>query len=384
MKGSAGQIHIVAFDVPYPADYGGVIDIFYKIKALHRAGVQVHLHCYTYGRAESKILKKYCATVRYYRRKVFRNPIYNKKPYIVASRNSSALIEDLMTDDHPILFEGLHSTYYLDDPRLKDRFKIVRTHNVEHDYYRQLEKVENNVFKKYFFKIEADRLKRYQKTLKHANLIAAISQNDTSYFSRKFNDVIYLPPFHRNDELETQTGRGEFILYHGNLSVGENNVAALFLVNKVFSKLDIPCVIAGNGATDDLKNAILQNGHIDLVDGVTAEEIEELIRDAHINVLPTRQATGIKLKLVNALFMGRYCVANSKMIDNTGLEDCCVQADTAAQFIEAVNDLWQREFGASELAERKDLLVEGFCNMEGIDSLISRIPQLQSITLEQA
>ena len=196
---------------------------------------------------------------------------------------------------------------------------------------------------------------------------------------------MYLPPFHRNDELETQTGRGEFILYHGNLSVGENNVAAIFLVDKVFSKLNIPCVIAGNGATDELRNSILQNGNIDLVEGVTAEEIEELIRDAHINVLPTRQATGIKLKLVNALFMGRYCVANSKMIDNTGLEDCCVEANTATQFIDAINDLWKREFTESELTERKSQLAEGFCNMEGIDALIGMIPELQSVTtLEQA
>lgn len=384
MKGSAEQIHMVAFDVPYPADYGGVIDIFYKIKALKRSGVGVHLHCYTYGRAESGILNEHCESVRYYRRKVFRNPIYNKKPYIVASRNSSALIEDLLLDDHPILFEGLHSTYYLDDPRLKDRFKIVRTHNVEHDYYRQLEKVEGNVFKKYFFKVEADRLKRYEKTLRHADLIAAISPNDTAYFSRKFKEVMYLPPFHRNDEVETLTGRGDFILYHGNLSVGENNVAALFLVDKVFAKLKIPCVIAGNGATDELKVAISACANVDLIEGVSAEEIEDLIREAHINVLPTRQATGIKLKLVNALFMGRYCVANAKMIDNTGLEVCCVEANSATEFVKAINSLWEQDFDENDLIDRIDKLSSGFCNMEGIRELESRVPQLEELKVEEA
>ena len=28
-------VHIVSFNVPYPADYGGVIDVFYKLKSLH-------------------------------------------------------------------------------------------------------------------------------------------------------------------------------------------------------------------------------------------------------------------------------------------------------------------------------------------------------------
>ena len=32
--GSDPELNIVSFDVPYPPDYGGVIDVFYKIKEL--------------------------------------------------------------------------------------------------------------------------------------------------------------------------------------------------------------------------------------------------------------------------------------------------------------------------------------------------------------
>ena len=42
-------LHIVSFDIPYPANYGGVIVIFNQIKALHAAGVKVILHCFQYG-----------------------------------------------------------------------------------------------------------------------------------------------------------------------------------------------------------------------------------------------------------------------------------------------------------------------------------------------
>ena len=48
------KIHVVAFDVPYPADYGGVIDIYHKVEALHHQGIEVILHMYQYGREESK------------------------------------------------------------------------------------------------------------------------------------------------------------------------------------------------------------------------------------------------------------------------------------------------------------------------------------------
>ena len=33
------HLHIVSFSIPYPANYGGVIDVFYKLVALHKAGI---------------------------------------------------------------------------------------------------------------------------------------------------------------------------------------------------------------------------------------------------------------------------------------------------------------------------------------------------------
>ena len=54
------RLHIVSFDVPFPPNYGGVVDVFYKIRALHKLGVKIHLHCFEYGRGEQKELDKYC------------------------------------------------------------------------------------------------------------------------------------------------------------------------------------------------------------------------------------------------------------------------------------------------------------------------------------
>ena len=47
------HLHIVSFDVPWPANYGGVIDVFYKVKALADLGIRLHLHCFEYGRGEA-------------------------------------------------------------------------------------------------------------------------------------------------------------------------------------------------------------------------------------------------------------------------------------------------------------------------------------------
>ena len=65
---SEKHLHIVSFDIPYPANYGGVIDVFFRIKELHKRGVKIHLHCFEYGREHSDYLESFCYSVNYYKR----------------------------------------------------------------------------------------------------------------------------------------------------------------------------------------------------------------------------------------------------------------------------------------------------------------------------
>ena len=366
-------LHIIAFDVPFPANYGGVIDIYYKIKALHEAGIKLKLHCFEYGRQPSAELEAICEKVYYYPRKTFRNFLYGNVPYIVASRESDELLQNLLTDHHPILFEGLHSTFYLRHPRLKHRFKIVRTHNVEHDYYRHLEMVEKNFFKRYFFKLESDKLKKYQTILKQANLICAISPNDTAYFQRIFGKTLFIPAFHGNNKIELHHGLGKYILYHGNLAVGENHEAAMLLINDVFSKLKLPFIIAGSNPKKELKQLVASYKHIKLIDDGGTEQIHELIMNAQINLLYTAQDTGIKLKLLNALFTGRHCIVNHKMVDNTGLEDLCHIANNTSQFIVLVEKFWKEPFSEDEKTKRISFFENKFNNQFTVHELINAI-----------
>ena len=35
------KLHVVSFQVPFPPDYGGLIDVYYKLKALKEAGDEI-------------------------------------------------------------------------------------------------------------------------------------------------------------------------------------------------------------------------------------------------------------------------------------------------------------------------------------------------------
>jgi hypothetical protein len=349
-------LHIVAFDVPYPADYGGVIDVFYKIKSLHALGVKITLHCFEYGRAEAPELLQYCEQVYYYKRRKYRNPFMGNLPYIVSTRDDETLLENLCKDNAAILFEGLHTTYFIGHSALKERYKLIRNHNIEHEYYKNLEQVETNYFKKYFFRNEADHLKQYEAVIALANKVLAISPADHLYLNATYKNSVLIPAFHAQDQAQLPSGKGDFILYHGNLGVGENNHAALYLAKSVFPKLKMRCVIAGNNPSDDLKKACEAHSHIELHNDWSNEAIMQAIQAAQINVLPTFQGTGVKLKLLNALFNGRFCVVNPTMVKHTGLEDTCIICEQADDMVAAINQYFIQEFDANTIAQRLQVL----------------------------
>jgi hypothetical protein len=364
------HLHIITFDVPYPANYGGVIDVFYKLKALHTQGIRIHLHCYEYGRAEARSLESICEKVYYYKRNMSKQLLFNTLPFVVVTRSSEKLIENLLRDKHPVLFEGLHSCFHLPDERLSERIKIVRTHNIEHDYYKNLEKVERSFFRKTYFKMEAKKLERFEKVLSKATHIAAISIADRDQLSQRYQNVHHVTAFHPNDAVKIIEGRGEFCLYHGNLEVGENNEAALFLVNNVFSKIKIPLIIAGRKPSQELKMAVEKHSHIQIKGNINTLEIDELIKNAQVNILPTFQSTGIKLKLLAALFNGRHCMVNSPMVADTGLEELCTIRDEAEEIVKELPELFKKQFDMNEKQKREKVLRESFSNEANVKKLM--------------
>jgi len=363
-------INVISFDVPYPPDYGGVIDVFYKIKSLHKLGVRVHLHCFEYGRRGSEELKNICESIHYYPRRTAKSQLFNTYPYIVLSRESEELKKNLLKNNFPILMEGLHSTRLLGDPDFAKRKMIVRTHNVEHEYYENLAKVESNIFKRYYFYNEAGKLLKYEPALNNASAIAAISPNDTAYFSSKYKHVHYITAFHPHEKVTCRPGRGEYIFYHGNLAVGENNEAALYLVNKIFDDVTYPLIIAGSKPSDELKKSVRGKSHIALYDDLSHDGIQEHIADAQCNILPTFQSTGIKLKLLSALFAGRFCIVNKPMVENTGLESLCIIANTPQALKEKIKSVFEKEFTERERKKREEILLKDFSNEQNAKKLL--------------
>lgn len=369
------HLHIVCLDVPYPVDYGGVFDLFYKLESLYEAGINIHLHCFEYGRGTQKELDKYCASVNYYERKKFLDSFSFRLPFIVSSRQNKDLLDNLLKDDYPVLLEGIHCTYYLYTGQLKHKKVFVRLHNVEYRYYEELSKTTYNIFDKIYFKLESVLLKKYENEIANLATFLPVSEKDKLLYQKKFNakKIEFLPVFLPFSQVVSETGSGNFCLYHGNLSVPENEKAALWLIKNVFNTIDIPFVIAGKNPSKCLQNMAHSNDNICIVCNPSEREMDDLIKKAQLHLLPAFNRTGIKIKLLNALFNGRFVITNTQALEDTGLGPLCETANTTEEYIEMTKQLFHKSFTEPDIFQRKKILEELYNNDANTQKLIQWI-----------
>ncbi len=366
-------MHIVSFDVPAPPNYGGVIDVFHKLRSLHALGIKITLHCFEYGdRKRSETLEKYTDEVYYYKRITGIQGLSLLRPYIVNSRKNPLLLKNLLSDDAPILFEGIHTCYYLNHPTLSQRKKFVRTHNVEHDYYRSLAQAETQWWKKYYFKFEAKMLENYEVILKEADALFSLSEKDVQYFS-SINETTYVAAFHGSDTVFSELGHGEYCLFHANLAVAENEEAAKLLIENVFSKLRYPVKIAGANPSEALLDYAEAYSHIEIIANPTEDVMLDLKRKAQVHVLFSNQATGVKLKLIDSLCQGRFVIANDKILNDISFLDTTISANNWKEYCELIGDVFLDTFTQDHLDIRQKVIQSQFTNSENAQKLISSI-----------
>lgn len=367
------DLNIVTLNIPYPPDYGGMIDSYYRIKWLHHAGVRVHLHCFEYGRSRSEELESLCETVSFYQRETGFKAHFSFIPYIVISRNSIHLLENLKTNDFPILFDGLHTTYFLNYTDLGKRKKFVRVHNVEQRYYKSLADNEHNLIRRLYYIIESHKLQNYEKAIKGSVNNFTIAHGDHEYFISNYQNAVYIPPFHPYEEIACLPGKGEYILYHGDLSVRENSLMAESLVKDIFSRIQYNCIISGHNPPDSLLLIAEGKKNIRIIPNPGLAEMQKLVRDAHINLLPVLTSNGFKMKLLIALFSGRHCIVNKTAANNFPDESLFHIADSEEDIINKIEFLMNEEFTIEMIHERKRNLDEEFSNQLNTRKLIELI-----------
>lgn len=333
-------LHIISFDNPFPANYGGVIDVFYKVKALHSLGYEIYLHCFYDERStvapELKAITKEVYLYPKNRRFTF---LFSAFPFGVISRYHKSLGEHINAIEAPILFEGLQSTMLLHRLHCTN-IKFLRLHNIESNFYAGMYASETNWLKKVLYYFEIGKYKKYEQQLHHFKRVFTLSPYEQQIVSQWTDAVTYLPVFHGNELVTPLSEKGSYCLYHGDLRLPDNKRVASFLI-KVFKKLpEYKLIIASSASQEFVEKQTKGFANIQFEKIDDDSHLESLLAEAHINVLWSFQKSGTKLKAVKALFKSRFCLINSNMVDDEALLNLCELANTEEELIQQIQRLY--------------------------------------------
>lgn len=368
------HLHIVSIHIPYPPDYGGAIDEFYRLRALKELGIKVTLHCFLYGtRKAAPELEDYCEKVYYYRRAMTLWNAVGVRPFIVRSRQDRGLLKNLLPDNSPILFEGIHTCAFIGHPSLAQRLKLVRMHNIEWGYYHYLAEHEPNPLKRFYFRTESARLHKYEEyALRHANTILPISHSDTRYFTGHHPSVHHLPPFHEFEKLIIAPGCGKYVLVHGDFRILDNARAALEIATAADAE-HVPCVVAGKSPSQKLRAALNALQNITVMPDVSLEVMRQLKQDAQIHVIHSDNPSGFKLKLLNALFAGRHVLVHRSIVEGEQLEEITHAFSTREELQVLIRQYQNVPVTEDDIKYRESLLLPRFDNRINAQNLVKLI-----------
>lgn len=373
------RLHIIAFDVPYPPNYGGIADVYYKLKSLHEQGVHIIYHCYYYKghNPPTREIGKYCAELHYYKRKKsLLSLIFSRLPYVVATRADSIMMVRLLMDPAPILIDGIQCAYGLRNGNFKSKRVLFRANNIEHDYYEGLANWERNPLKKIYLKREARKLRAFEPELKGVSAILSVAKMDIPHF-KKYAHTVHLPPFF-NDSAESNFAPSRedevrFVLFQGNLSVKENEHAAVHIIENIAPHSSQTFKIAGKNPSGYLKKIAAKQSNVGLIDTPSHKEMEGLIRDAHVNLLMTFQQTGIKLKLLHALQSGKHILINSKMDDSGIFSEMCEVLDDSRAIAKKLDELMKVDFTSEMKSIRDEKFNAIYSNKKNAKTIVNMI-----------
>jgi hypothetical protein len=359
------KILCISNDMPVPANNGGRVDVWRRVQALHRAGHEVALLCWTdVGRspdltdAEWAELRAVCPQVRVVgitrskpeilRRlaQLWRWPSHVASRW-VTSRGAGLLAWARGFAPDLVLLDGLYGgAVALDLAQRLHVPMVYRSHNLEHLYMARQREREQRLTRRVGLLANCVGLERFERAVvARAALVMDISMDDAEFWRQQgHRHVCWVPTL--VDEAfvrrlaDAPASKPWDLLYFGNLNT-PNNVEALgWLVEHVLPKLGQPhlrMAVAGSRPADAVRALLASEPRITLIEN--PPDMAEVIGQARVLVNPMLAGSGVNLKSVEMLFTDAALVSTS--VGVKGLPEaaraCFAVADAADGFAAAID-----------------------------------------------
>jgi glycosyltransferase involved in cell wall biosynthesis len=259
------------------------------------------------------------------------NLMFSEKPYTMKrfeSRKFTSELTELLKNKYDIVqIEGLAMTFYLPLIRKLNTAKVVfRSHNIENSIWSQLADEEQNPFKKTYFRIIASRTKTAE--LKVANEfdgVITFTRQDLSWFQSsgvKKPALVNPPELFTVNRINTRIDNNS-VFFIGALDWTPNINGLIWFINEVWplvirSKPKVSFHIAGRNPSASLSQKL--SGRNIVFHG-EVESSSGFISDKNVMVAPLFSGSGIRIKILEGMSLGKSIVATPLAAEGIECED---------------------------------------------------------------
>lgn len=318
---------ILSPEAVYPANTGGRIVIFNKLKYLSALGYQVTLFCIVDSEKEGILQKIYLNKLGiksyfYNRQKRKVQNLFNalRLPFAVASRENKQLQKDLSTliqkhkvDLIDIEFPQMAVNILKIKLIKKYHIKIIlNQHNIEYKTMRNIGLTFKNILKRTIFLFDANRLHSFENKLYSLDIIDAytfLSSNDLQVFKLEYPNLkVPCKVFGigaEKHEILNENSNNKNVIIVGKMSYQPNIEGVLWFVKEVWPivKRDSPSsklYIVGKDPVESLTN--IKDKSI-VVTG-TVDSVTPYYENSKVVAIPIFSGGGVKTKLIEAASYG--------------------------------------------------------------------------------
>lgn len=250
---------------------------------------------------------------------------------------------------------------------------VLFTHNVEAEIFRRHVEVARNPLKRAVWRSQTGKMQRYERELlMRFDAVVAVAERDREYFEGSYGarnvsviptgvDLEYFTP--AGSETPIASGGGT-VVFTGSMDWLANIDGVEFLMDEVWPAIararpQAKCVIVGRAPPAALVERARSRGLNWEFTGFV-DDVRPYVRDAHVYVIPLRVGGGTRIKVYEAMAMGRPVVSTGLGVEGLPVDPDrhYLEADSADAMAAAVLTLLADGGRRDQLSREARRLVE--------------------------
>lgn len=336
------RILILLNRIPYPLNDGGAIGAFNFVKGYAEAGCKVTMLAMNTSKHfvdETKVTEvfaKYGKVETVNIDNTIKPPdaflnLFGSQSYVIQRFISDTfrkkLIEILKNNDFDIVHvDGLPPSAYIDVIRSHSNAKVsMRAHNVEYVIWERIVVEEKKWLKKLYLSIQVKRLKKYEiNALSKCDVVLAISKEDegTIKICSPSTKTIIVPAGMDIDDILKDSSSNQDLFFIGSFDWQPNLQGMEWFFGNVWNAVkksfpSVRFVIAGK----KMPASVLKLKSENVVIAGEVPDAKQFILEHGVMIVPLVSGSGIRIKIVEAMALGKTIIATTIAAEGLGLTD---------------------------------------------------------------